>query len=80
MKIRIEELNLETLVALERERERESISLFNMDLPTQIYTSILLINRNKINKGIKLFSNMLFLAYTKSMLKNKILLSSFLFV
>ena len=78
MKIRIEELNLETLVALER--ERESISLFNMDLPTQIYTSILLINRNKINKGIKLFSNMLFLAYTKSMLKNKILLSSFLFV
>ena len=78
MKIRIEELNLETFVALER--ERESISLFNMDLPTQIYTSILLINRNKINKGIKLFSNMLFLAYTKSMLKNKILLSSFLFV
>ena len=78
MKIRIEELNLETIVALER--ERESISLFNMDLPTQIHTNILLINRNKINKGIKLFSNMLFLAYTKSMLKNKILLSSFLFV
>ena len=78
MKIIIEELNLETLVALER--ERESISLFNMDLPTQIHTNILLINRNKINKGIKLFSNMLFLAYTKSMLKNKILLSSFLFV
>ena len=78
MKIRIEELNLETLVALER--ERESISLFNMGLPTQIHTNILLINRNKINKGIKLFSNMLFLAYTKSMLKNKILLSSFLFV
>ena len=78
MKIIIEELNLETLVALER--ERESISLFNMGLPTQIHTNILLINRNKINKGIKLFSNMLFLAYTKSMLKNKILLSSFLFV
>ena len=31
MKTRIEKLNLETLGALERERERESISLFNME-------------------------------------------------
>ena len=42
MKTRIEKLNLETLGALERERERERVSLYSTwNLSTRPHTSIL---------------------------------------
>ena len=59
MKTRNEKQYLETLVALERERERESLySTWICLFKSQI---IVLINKKEYNKSIKLFSNMLFL-------------------
>ena len=59
MKTRNEKQYLETLVALEKERERKSLySTWICQLKPQ---TIILINRKEQNKSIKLFSNMLFL-------------------
>ena len=59
MKTRVENNNLESLVAL-REREKESISLFNVEFANSTTDIFRKINKVEQKRDIMLFSNVLF--------------------
>ena len=68
MKTRVENNNLESFVAL-RERERESISLFNVEFANSTTDIFRKINKVEPKRDIMLFSNVLFFRIRKKIPK-----------